>query len=116
MFRPDDPHFWRAKLVKNGPWVGVMTWTGAPYIEGEEQDRSHRPQALVRTETTARALLYGDPCPIEIEGMMLRNIERITEAEWKFLIEHSAWATQHAPHMPDAAPRTAIDKRGRSVF
>lgn len=111
-----ETHFWRAKLIKDGPWIGVKTWLGAPLIDGEEQDRSHRWQALVRNETTGRMILYGEPCPIEVDGIGLRSLERITEADWKYLTDHSAWATAHAPTMPDAAPRVKIDRRGRSVF
>lgn len=109
-------HYWRAKLVKDGPWIGVKTVFGPPIVEGEELDRSPRWQALVRTETTGRAVLYGDECPIEVEGIGLRNLERITEQEWRYLVDHAAWSTTHAPHLPDAAPKVKIDKRGSSVF
>ncbi len=108
--------YWRAKLVKDGPIIGVKTWCGPPWIEGEEVDRSPRWQALVRLETTARAILYGEPCPIEIEGIGLRNLERIDEAEYRYLIDHADYAMNHARHLPDAAPKTKINKRGTSVF
>lgn len=111
-----DVHYWRAKFVKDGPWVGIRTFFGPPLVDGEELDRSHRWQAVVRTETTGRPILYGEPCPIEVEGVHLRSCERITEAEWKYLVQHAEWATAHAPHMPDAAPKVKINKRGASVF
>jgi hypothetical protein len=111
-----DVHYWRAKFGKDTPWIGVKTFFGAPLVEGEELDRSWRWQALVRNETTGRMILYGEPCPIEVEGVHLRSVERITEQEWKFLVDHSQWATAYAPHLPDAAPRVKIDKRGNSVF
>jgi hypothetical protein len=111
-----DAWYWRAKLVKDGPWIGVKTWRGPPLIEGEEVDRSPRWQCLVRNETTGRAILYGEPCPIEVDGIGLRSVERIDEAEYRYLIDHSQWATAHAPHLPDAAPRVKINKRGTSVF
>lgn len=110
--------YWRARFVAGGPWVGVKTLFGPPIIDGEELDRSPRWQAFVRNERTGRAVLFGDNCPIEVEGkdIMLRNIEGITQQEYEYLVAHSAWATQHAPHMPDAAPKTRIDKRGKSVW
>lgn len=110
--------YWRARLVQGGPWIGVMTWFGPPLIDGEELERSPRWQALVRTEKSGRAVLFGDNCPIEVDGkdMTLRNLERIDEAEYQYLVKHAEWATQHAPHMPDAAPRTKIDKRGKSIW
>lgn len=109
-------HYWRAKFVKDGPWVGLKTWLGAPLVDGEELDRSHRWQCLVRNETTGRMILYGEPCPIEVDGIHLRSVERITEAEYRWLVDHSEWATAHAPQMPDASPRVKIDKRGPSVW
>lgn len=110
--------YWKAKLGKDTPWIGVMTWFGPPLVDGEELDRSPRWQALVRTETSGRAILFGDNCPIEVDGknMTLRNLERISEADYRYLVKHAEWATKHAPHMPDAAPRTKIDKRGKSVW
>jgi hypothetical protein len=105
----EQVHFWRCKLVKDGPWIGVRTFLAPPLIDGEYLDRSPRFQALVRNETTGRMILYGEPCPIEVHGIGLRNIERITEADYRFLVDHSAYATAHAPHMPDAAPKMAIN-------
>lgn len=96
-------------MVKGAPYIGVMTWFGPPYIEGEEIDRSPRFQALIRLETSGRAVLQGDECPIEVEGKRLRGIERIDEEFYRHLIEHADWATKYAPHLPDANPETPID-------
>jgi hypothetical protein len=101
--------YWRARLRKDGADIGVMTWYGAPVIDGEEQDRSHRWQALVRGETTSRAILMGEPCPIEVDGISLRNIKGITEADYRLLIDHAAYAVAHRPDLPDASPNKAID-------
>lgn len=108
--------YWRAKFGKDTPWIGVKTWSGPPLIDGEEQDRSHRWQALVRNETTGRMILYGEPCPIEVDGVHLRSVERIDEPEYRYLVDHAAYATAHRPDLPDASPKTKIDKRGASVF
>jgi hypothetical protein len=116
--------YWKARLVKSGPWVPVVVWYGAPVIDGEEQDRSWSFQCLVRTETTSRLVLQGDHCPVEIDGLMLRNITRSDQGEYEFLRDHAQWATAHAPHMHDAAPAVPIDKkaereaalRAKSVF
>ena len=109
--------YWRAKLVKGGPDIGVKTWRGMPVIDGEEQDRSHRWNCLVRNETTSRLILYGEPCPIDIEGISLRNLERIDKADYDFLTSHSQWATNNARHLPDAAPTQAIDwNKRRPIF
>lgn len=108
--------YWRAKLGKDTPWICVMTWFGPPLVDGEELDRSPRWQAKVRTEQTSRAILMGGEIPIEVDGVNLRNLEKITLANYLYLRDHSAWAEAHAPHMPDANPKRKIDKRGKSVW
>lgn len=101
--------YWQGRMVSKGPLIGVATWFGPPLVEGEELDRSPRWQALVRTETTARAILLGDSVPIEVEGIFLRNVERTTKSNYDYLISHAAFSTSHAPHNPDASPTEAID-------
>lgn len=117
--------YWRARLVQGGPFIPIMTWRGAPVVDGETLDRHPRWQALVRNETTARAIMFGDEMPLDVDdsrpdqpnrSLSLRNLERIDEAEWRYLVEHAAWSTQYAPHLPDAAPRTKISKKGPSVW
>lgn len=104
-----ERHYWKCRLVAKGPHVGVVTWFGAPLIDGEELDRHYRWNALVRQETTSRAILMGAPCPIEVDGVFLRNIEPISETDYRLMTAISAWATQHRPDRPEAAPKTAID-------
>jgi hypothetical protein len=101
--------FYRARLVTGGPDVGVATWFGPPWVDGEEVDRSPRWQALVGIETTARAILMGDELPIEVDGIGLRNIEPIKEHQYRFLVATSDWATAHAPDRPEANPREPVD-------
>jgi hypothetical protein len=108
--------YWKARLAKGAPYIGVMTFFGAPIIDGEEQDRSHSWQAIVRTETTSRLVLMGDKCPIEVEGVFLRNCEPISEADYRYLVHHAEWATKYAPAHPDASPNKAPDVRGKSVW
>lgn len=102
-------YYWSARLVAKGPYIGVMSWHGAPVVDGEELDRSHRWQCLVRNETTSRAILMGEPCPVEVDGIFLRNIEKITKPQYQYLIEHSEFSTSHAPANPDASPTEPID-------
>lgn len=101
--------FWSARLASKAPPVGVMTWFGPPLVDGEELDRSPRWQALVRTEKTGRAILMGDEVPIEVEGVMLRNVEKITKAAYLLLVNHAAWSTEYKPSNPDAAPNSPVD-------
>lgn len=111
--------YWRARKVKNGPFIPVRSWHGAPIIDGEEHDRHHRWQCMVRLETTSRAILLGDNMPIEVEGVFLRNIEPAktgfppdspeAKAEYEYMVQYAAWATAHAPWKPEAQPDTPID-------
>jgi hypothetical protein len=104
-------HFWRAKLVPGGPFVGVKTFLGPPLVDGEYLDRSPRWQAIIRNETTARAILMlgNENAPVEIDGKNIRSVQAITKEDYLLLIRHSEWATKHAPHLPDANPETPID-------
>jgi hypothetical protein len=104
-------HYWRARLVKGGPTIAVATFFDAPFVDGEIVDRAPRWQALVGTETTARAILMGDALPIEVDGATLRNLESVELAEYEFLIGHRAWAEEHQPDHYAATPRKAIDVR-----
>lgn len=94
----------------------IMSYFGPPIIDGEEQDRSHSWQAIVRTETSSRAILFGDNCPIEVDDINLRNIERVEEKDYLYLRDHTAWATEHAPSHPEAQPTKAINLRGKSIL
>lgn len=103
-------------MAKMAPFVGVAVWEGPPWVEGEELDRSPRLQALVRTETTARAvIMMGVDTPVEIEGIWLRNFEKTTKANYLYLVNHAEYSTAHAPNNPDASPQEAIDWNKRST-
>lgn len=101
--------YWQARMVKDGPFVGVKTWHGAPLIDGEELDRSPRWQALVGTEATGRMILTGDYMPVEVDGVHLRNLSRIEEHEYDFLVAETGWTEVHAPHRPQANPHKPVD-------
>ena len=119
-----ERHFWKARLVKGGVYIPVMVVYGPPLAieDGEEvwADRSWRWQALVRLETTARAILTlgEEMAPVEVDGnVRLRNLARITEADYRYMIAHCRWATEHAPDSPDASPTTPVDwNRMKAAF
>lgn len=101
--------FFRARIVKAGPFVPVMVWRGPPLVDGDELDRSPRWQALVGAETTARAILMGDHLPIEVDGVTLRNLEPIAEYEYRFMVADAEHARDWRPSDPKASPKKAID-------
>ena len=109
-------HYWQCRLVTGGPPVGLVTWHGPPLVDGEELDRSPRWQCRMMDEPTGRAIFMGDEIPIDIDGLSIRNLEKIDEPAYRYLVDHGAWAKAHAPHHPSAQPRRKIDKRGASVF
>ena len=51
----------------------------------------------------------GDSTPVEVDGAFLRNVEKINEAEYSYLIAHAAFSTAHVPMNVDAAPTEAVD-------
>jgi hypothetical protein len=102
-------HWFRARLVKDGPYIGVMTFFGGPLVDGEEVDRSPRWQALVRGETTGRVILMGEELPIEVDGVALRNVEPVTESEWRFLVADDDHAGKYRPDDPKANPRKPVN-------
>ena len=71
-------HYWTARMVKAGPLVGVKTFYGPPWVDGEELDRAPRWQCLIGNEVTARAILMGDQVPVEVDGAFIRNVEPTT--------------------------------------
>ena len=99
---------YQARLVKGGPFVGVSVVFAGPIVDGEEQDRSPRWQALVGNERDGRVILQGGAMPIEVEGITLGSLERITEAEHRYLLAHQKWAAATGTH-PRATPRDAVD-------
>lgn len=105
------PRYFSARLAKGGPAIGVKMWHGEPLVNGDTLDRSPRLQVTIAAETTGRAVTMTgvDGVPVEVEGAMLRALEPITEAEWRYLVAHQAWAEEHAPHHPKAEPRQAVD-------
>lgn len=101
--------YYQARLVRDGPFVGVKTFFSGPVIDGEELDRGPRWQCLIGNETTARAILTGDYMPVEVDGVHLRNIERVEEHEYRFLVAETGWSVIHAPDRPQANPHKPVD-------
>jgi hypothetical protein len=99
---------YRARLIKGGPFVGVAVIFDGPMVDGEIQDRSPRYQAVVGNERDGRMILQGGAVPIEVDGITLRSLERITAAEHAYLLAHQEWATAGGNH-PRARPREAVD-------
>lgn len=102
-------HYYRGRLVKDGPFIAVKTWFGGPVVDGEELDRSPRWQCLAHTDAEPVAILTGGPLPIEVDGMTIRGCEEITLAEYRFLLAHGEWCDATAANHPRTTPRQRVD-------
>ncbi len=98
---------YRCRLTKGGPFIGVAVIFAGPMVDGEEQDRSPRYQVLVGNERDGRMVLQGGAVPVEVDGITLRGLERITEAEHRYLLAHQEWAA--GSNHPRATPHEAVD-------
>lgn len=105
------PRHYSARLVKNGPIVGVRLFFGPPIIDGEVQDRSPRLNVVVDTELTSRFVwqLAAGGEPVDVEGCTLRIIAEIEAPEYHYLVSHAGWAQDWSPQHPAATPRKSIN-------
>ncbi len=104
-------HLYRARLVKDGPFVAVRTFFDGPLVDGEILDRSPRWQAVVGPERTGRVIWAGEAVPIEVDGVFLREVEGVPAHEYEYLVAHHDWAAANEAQHPRARPRESIDLR-----
>lgn len=103
-----QPGLYRMRLVKGGPWVAARihrtchcTVNGGDASDAHEwRDGCDRFPAL-QGEVDGRS---RDPVSI-----WHSRIERIDEAEYRFLTDAAAWDRKHAPEAPGANPDKPID-------
>lgn len=94
-----QPGFYRRRLVRGGPWVGVAIWL-AQEIDPETGE-------LVADERLV-ATVDGAPAdPIAVWTYCAKN--PIPEAEYRFLIAAARHAQAYEPEAPRANPRRPID-------
>jgi hypothetical protein len=110
---PPVEGFYATKLVRNGPRVAVRIWFGQAIIDGDPQDRA--PGWFVEIDgQTDRVERGGDGyrcrVPLEVDRAWPHCAkDKITEAEYAYLVAHAAWAREHQPDHPKAQPRKPID-------
>lgn len=116
---PQDGYF-KSRLVRGGPFVPIRIHRGRPVIDGEEQDRGERWLVTVDGATD-----FMETGPDGYRCHVLFDVGRfwpwcarypIPEDEYHFLIDKAEWAKAHAPERPEASPREAVNKRGKSIF
>lgn len=110
---PVEGHY-ATKLARNGVRVPVRIWFGQAIIAGETQDRSPGWHCEIdgRTDEWERDRETGYRClvaiPIDRAWPYVAR-EPVTEAEYRYLVEHAAWIREHQPDHPKANPRKAVD-------
>lgn len=92
------PGWYRRRLVKGGPYVGVVIFHGCPFNEDGPLDRSRPLLCLVNGE-------WADP----LEQWTWIAGSRISAAEYAYLLADAAHAAEHRPTAPRARPREKIN-------
>lgn len=105
----DDVGFYAVRLAKGAPEVGCEVTYG-PALDPETGLPLDRSWLWVVT-------VNGDEVhhcsPMRPQTVHVGR--RITEAEYRFLIDDRAWAAEHAPHLPEANPRRAVPRAERPI-
>ena len=94
------PGFYRRRLVKGGPFVGVRIYQACPLDpeSGEPMQRSRPLLCQVNGE-------WADP----YETWIWVAGAKISEAEFNFLMADASHAMEYRPTAPRANPRRKID-------
>jgi hypothetical protein len=93
------PGFYQRRMVKHGPMVPVAIWI--------DQDIDPETGELMADEVM-RCLVNGKDADAQAQWSDVAG-HPITEREYRFLTASVDYARQHAPEMPLAQPRQAID-------
>lgn len=115
MTHGDEPRagYYRARLTKGGPWVGVQVYWGVPEINGEPQDRA--PRWCIRVDGATDEIEIdrstGYRCRVALNVYRYWpwiGREEITEAEYRYMVDYARWAKASAPERPEASPRSPV--------
>ncbi len=104
-----SPQFYRMRLVKDGPAVGVRIWHGGSLdpITGEELERPHFWRCAVNgMQVPINEIIpwWGDAGSHDhVPG------EPITADLYAYYAKDHAWAKAYAPTDPAANPRKKVD-------
>lgn len=93
------PGFYRRKLVKGGPYVGVVIFYACPWNdECQPTERSRPLLCMVNGE-------HADP----VQTWEWVAGQKISEDEYNYLMADAAHATEFRPTAPRANPRKKIE-------
>ena len=113
-YRPDrqwivDTGFYAVRLTKNGPEVGCEV-THAPSIDPDTGTPNDRPWLWV--VNINGFIAYCAPRQPPQECWIGR---RVTEQEYRFLVDRHEWAKAHDSLSPEANPRQAFSLAERPI-
>ncbi len=102
-------------LARGAVKVGLCLEFSRPIdpVTGERLDRSPTWKAFRdgHVEDVFDCIIEFDP-----DGEPVVKGERITEAEYEYLLQDRAWARQHSPDAPEANPRKRVDLNAMPVL
>lgn len=90
-----EPGFYRAKMVRNGPWVGAFV----------KQDERGMWSVIVNGND---AEVAADPWTIAWLRDRYHYADRVTQDEHDYLVATARWAEANDPNHPAANPRQPI--------
>lgn len=91
--------FFKMRLAKGAPEVGALIFIPCPIdpFYGFPMDRPRHIEAMIN----------GKPC--DVDRVWLSKAERISQAEYEFLLADRAWASAYAPSTPEANPSKKLN-------
>lgn len=104
-----EPTYYRTRIVKGGPIVGLKIWHGYPIDPDTGEVLTERP-ALWRAEVNGEPVPINDVAPQFADGTgdSIRGDE-CDEDEYLFLASDAKWASKYSPQDPAAKPRERIN-------
>lgn len=94
-----QPGFYRRKLVRGGPWVGVHIWL--------EQDIDEAGELIAPPVLRA---LVGSNSYVDADDVWTYVADNpISQEEYNFMVAEAAWTKARSPDDPSANPREPID-------
>ncbi len=96
-----QPGFYKRRLIKGGPFIGVMVWQSCPFHWQDGEMTVDRSRPLL-------CLVNGEHANAHDQWSWVAG-SRVTEAEYRFLMADAAHASEYRPTAPRARPREKID-------
>ena len=97
-----QPGFYKRKLTKGGPYIGVMLFYSCPFFFADDGN------VTVERSRPLLCQVNGEWADPFTEWSWIAG-NRITEAEFRYLLADADHAQQYRPAAPRANPRQTVD-------